>query len=71
MGVWGKLHGREIGRPAAERKIYKKSATITPIVNSFMSILLERCCGVTGSRMLSETVLDDAVVGFGCFHAMW
>ena len=26
--------------------------------------------GVTRSRMLSESVPDDAVVGFGCFKAM-
>ena len=42
--------------------IYKKSVTITPIVNSFLSIVLERCCGVTGSRMMSESVLDDVLL---------
>ena len=40
----------------------KKSVTITPIVNSFLSIVLERCCGVTGSRMMSESVLDDVLL---------
>ena len=63
--------GRSLTTKVLIQYCNKKSATITPIVNSFMSILLERCCGVTGSMMLSETVLDDAVVGFGCFHAMW